>query len=332
MVLPVYIPERRGYFAQSLEVLRLCLESLQLTTGGQMCVTVVSNGCSEEVVAELEAMFARGWIDQLVLSQWNLGKAGAIASVLKGANEQLLTWSDCDVLFKPGWLESVAEVFQAFPECGAVTPFPAVHLAWENTSATTLGGVASGCFGRRGVVPVQDLEEYARSVGTPTLFREEYKRSQWLMERGTVRACVGAMHFVCCVRREVVRAIPDRACTAALKGEADNDYLDLPPERLGLWRLSTVQGHVWHMGNTVEPWMVEHVERLRMRGAGSEERKIELPELKRGLVARLPLGARRLGARVLRRVLERSFWKTLLSKMARKRRSGVSRGSESKPA
>jgi hypothetical protein len=317
IVLPVYIPHHDGYFEQSLQVLKLSLESLHLTGRGQFCVSVVANGCSRQVVEELDVMFRHGWIDHLVLSRLNLGKAGAIASVLKGAPEQLLAWSDCDVLFKMGWVEAVVEVFQAFPECGAVTPFPAVHQAWEFTSATTMGGFVGRCLCRAGVVPTQDLDEYARSVGTPTLFREEYRRSPWIACRAGVQACLGAMHFVCCVRREVLSAMPDRASTAALKGTEDNDFLDLPPERLGLWRLSTVQGHVWHMGNTVEPWMVEHVAGLRSRPEATVASSGVLPPLKRGTVSRLPLGARRLGARILRRILERTLLVALKRKLGR---------------
>ena len=315
VVLPVYIPHQNNYFAQSLQVLRLCLESLRLTTGEETCVTVVSNGCSPQIVTQLSMMLDIGWIDELILSRRNLGKVGAIATVLKGANEQILAWSDSDVLFKTGWLDSVAEVFGTFPECGAVTPFPAVHLHWEHTSATTLGAAAARCITRQGIVPAEDLKEYARSVGTPTLFRKEYQQSQWLVQRGMMRACVGAMHFICCIRKDVIRGMPARPCTAALNGKEDSDYLDLPAERLGYWRLSTSRSFVWHMGNSVEPWMVQHLDRLRTGEQRGLQKKISLPKPKRCLVSRLPLQVRVIGARALRHVLEKSVSTTLKRKI-----------------
>jgi len=321
VVLPVHIPHRQGYFEQALEVLRLCLESLHLTTNQQVCVTVVANGCSNEVLVELQAMFQRRWIGQLLVSQINLGKVGAIAPILRGATEELLAWSDCDVLFRPGWFEAVQEVFQAFPECGAVTPFPAAHLHWEHTSATTLGALGSRCIAREPVVPVGDLESYSRSVGTPTLFREEYKRSQWTVRRNGVQACIGAMHFVCCIRKGVVKGMPAGASVAALRGKEDTDYLDLPADRLGYWRLSTCRGFVWHMGNTVDPWMIEHVDQMRRNGAKGLRQQGVLPNLRRSWLSRLPLGLRRLGARALRHWLERSILKVLRSKLAASWRS-----------
>src|ERR1035441_3087983 len=90
LVVPVYIPDESGYFGEASKVLRLCLESLHLTSAKSLSVSVVSNGCAAEVVTHLERMFSLGWIDQLVLSRWNLGKTGAIASVLKGAAEPLV--------------------------------------------------------------------------------------------------------------------------------------------------------------------------------------------------------------------------------------------------
>lgn len=304
VVVPVYIPERAGYFSESLEILQMCLESLHLTAGNNVAITVVSNGCAQEVLTALESMFARGWIDQLVLSRENLGKTGAIASVLKGAPEELLAWTDCDVLFKLGWIEAVVKVFHAFPECGAVAPFPGAHLPWHHTSATMLGAWASRCIAREGVVPIQDLDDFSRSVGTPGLFKSGQKESQWIVRRENVKACIGAGHFVCCIRPEVVKGMPDEPCTAALNGEADRKFLDLPPERCGLWRLSLPRAYVWHMGNTTEPWMRKYVEQLRLETYPPGMRQLRLPPSKRPLASRVPLRARTFAARVLKKLLE----------------------------
>jgi hypothetical protein len=317
VVVPVYIPTREGYFAQSLEVLELCLDSLLATTGNRASISVISNACCDEVVALLQQRFERGQIDRLVLSRQNLGKVGAIMLAFRGAAEALVTWSDCDVLFKSGWLEAIDEVFSVFPECGAVAPFPAPHLAFECTSATVLGAFAGRCLQRQPAVAVADLEEFSRGVGNPTLFRDEYKRSQWVVSRGPVTACIGAGHFICCVRNEVGGAAPKRDCTVPLMGRADMEYLDNPPDVMGLWRLSTARSYVWHMGNVPEPWMRAHVEQLRKSGDSSEATAIPLPGAKRGVVSKLPLQVRRLGARVLRRVLERSVSRTLKKKLAR---------------
>src|SRR3954447_14284291 len=54
VILPVYIPNMEGYFARSLDALRLSLESLRITAAGKAAVTVVANDCAPEVLRELE--------------------------------------------------------------------------------------------------------------------------------------------------------------------------------------------------------------------------------------------------------------------------------------
>ena len=316
IAIPVYIPNLTGYFAQSLEILELCVESLHLSATNVIAVTVVANGCAREVVDDLGRMFDRGVIDQLIVNRTNVGKTRAVCSALKGAEEQVLAWADADVLFKRGWLEEVVRIFSAFPECASVAPFPSVHLAWSGTSATMLGAFASRLLCQRDVVPREDLDNYARSVGTPKLFKEEQRTSPWLVKRGDVLACTGSVHFVCCLRREVIGAMHNDPSIRTPLGPEAMSILDSPAENLGFWRLSTVRAKVWHMGNTVEPWMKEHVETLRMSSYTPSEYRTVLPTLHLSPLSRAPLVVRRLGARMLRRILEKRFSGMLLNRFA----------------
>ena len=75
VIIPVYIPNLEGYFARSLDVLKLSLESLRLTAGGKAGITIVVNDCAPEVLRELERQYREGWIDQLLLNRTNRGRS-----------------------------------------------------------------------------------------------------------------------------------------------------------------------------------------------------------------------------------------------------------------
>jgi len=49
VVVPVYIPNFEGYFAELFEVFKLCLESLLLTVHQKTRITIYNNNCCEEV-------------------------------------------------------------------------------------------------------------------------------------------------------------------------------------------------------------------------------------------------------------------------------------------
>ena len=74
----------------------------------------------------------------------------------RGSFEKLITISDCDVLFKRGWLEAVEDTFHSFPESGFVSPMPdsqscmASHLG-DHLRRSEHEGISSqkDCPGRR---------------------------------------------------------------------------------------------------------------------------------------------------------------------------------------
>lgn len=259
IIIPVYIPRLDGYFEHSLEVLKLCLESLKLSVAGKANVTIVSNGSSPEVVAELDRQYRQGWIDQLLLNRENRGKVDAVVSAARGAFEEFITISDCDVLFKIGWLRAVENIFHNFPECGFVSPMPTPNMLWRHTSATILGGLARRELAAEKIVPEEDLLRFAKSIGSPDLFKQQHKESQFTVRRNGVTACVGCGHFVCTIRKVVLKGMPEQASQMAIEGKSEELWLDRPPDKLGLWRLATTKAYVYHMGNSPEAWMREEL-------------------------------------------------------------------------
>jgi hypothetical protein len=299
VIVPVYIPKLSGYFEHALEVLTLCLESLRLTSEGKASVTLVANGCAPEVVAGLQRQHDCGWVDQLLLNRDNRGKVDAVASVARGAFEELITISDCDVLFKQGWLEAIDEIFETFPECGFASPAPNPGLAWYHTSSTILAALVRGEVRLEKVVPDADLDSFANSIGWPGVFGPSQRRSQIVLRRNGASACVGAGHFICTIRKEVVPAVPPDPCGRHVHG-AEDRWLDQPPDALGFWRLSTTRAYAYHMGNVPEPWMYRELKECRRSTPSAIKTPRAVPAAKRTWPTILPARPRRWMTRLIR--------------------------------
>jgi hypothetical protein len=296
IILPVYIPHFDGYFQHAREILRLCLESLRLTAAHAAAITIVANGCAPAVTEELTEL---DFVDQLIVNRENRGKIDAVVTVARGSYEPLVTISDCDVLFRRGWLDATEQLFQAFPECGYACPFPSPAGAWHHTSATHLGALARGERGREPAVDGGDLDRFAASIERPDLYKTEHRATQWIVRRGDAIACIGAGHFACTLRREVLAGMPGGPSLQAIEGRSELRWLDLPPDRLGFWRLSTPRAWVHHMGNVPEPWMHDELAALRESGAAEPNAPHHLPAAQRRWTSRIPIFMRRKLARIL---------------------------------
>jgi hypothetical protein len=291
VIIPVYVPTLDGYFAHALEILRLGLESLWLTAGTRASVTVSSNECTHEVVDALHRWAAQGWIDQLVLNTSNRGKVDAVTAVARGAFEELITIADGDVMFMPGWMQAIEDLFIHFPECGFVAPCPNPVASLSCTSATILGALASGELGYQKVVADEDLDRFAHSIGRADWFKPEHRRAQTIVQRGGVTACVGGGHFVFTIRKELVDTIPKLPSLQALKVGGEHVWLDEPPDKAGVWKLATPRAFAYHLGNTPEPWMYDELEVCRAAGP-EPPRDLALPALRRRWASRLPWALR----------------------------------------
>ena len=259
IIVPIYIPHENDYFADAFEILQICLRSLRATINDQVAVTLIANGCCDTVLNFLEKEFAQGWLNQLCVNQTNSGKVDAIISVARGSFEPFLTFADADVLFSPGWLESVETIYAHFPECGFVSPMPNPALGWYQNSATLWAAKLRGELRRAKVVADAGLDAFAHSIGNPDYFPAEVRQSQLIVKRKNRQAVIGAGHFVCTLRREVLAATPTQAVLRGYYSLAEQLWLDQPPDVLGFWRLATTEALVAHLGNVAEPWMHERL-------------------------------------------------------------------------
>ena len=119
-----YIPFLSGFYAETLDVLKVCLESMRKDAGLPFDLMVFDNGSCAEVREFLVKEKEEGRIQYLILSEKNMGKGGAWNVILAGAPGEIIAYTDSDVLFSPNWLSRSVEILETFPNVGMVTARP----------------------------------------------------------------------------------------------------------------------------------------------------------------------------------------------------------------
>jgi glycosyltransferase involved in cell wall biosynthesis len=251
VVIISYIPFLGGYYAESLEILKLCLGSLQANTEGEFDVLVFDNGSCVEVREYLLAEHAEGRIQYLTLSERNLGKPAAWNSALLAAPGEFVAYADSDVYFYPGWLQASLAALQEFPQAGMVTAMPI--LVPEKYSSATLKWAKkqAGVKTERGsLLPWDDFWRHARSLGD----EEQQARRFYDGNEATKISYkkksyyVGAAHFQFTARKSALQAVLP---IPADRPMGQVRLLDEAIDAEGFLRLCTSSWYVQHLGNTM---------------------------------------------------------------------------------
>ncbi|HKJ38594.1 MAG TPA: glycosyltransferase family A protein [Anaerolineales bacterium] len=139
-----YIPFLSGFYAETLDVLKVSLKSMRKDAGLPFDLMVFDNGSCVEVRDFLLKEKEEGRIQYLILSEKNMGKGGAWNVMLAGAPGEIIAYTDADVLFSPKWLSRSVEILETFPNVGMVTARPfrtppefyEATLKWAKENAT----------------------------------------------------------------------------------------------------------------------------------------------------------------------------------------------------
>ncbi len=244
-----YIPFLSGFYAESLDVLRACLGSIRNDAGAPFDLMVFDNGSCEEARDFLIEEKDAGRLQYLILSDKNVGKGGAWNMILAGAPGEVISYSDSDVLFSPGWLARSMEILETFPDVGMVTarPFrtpPALiqsTLRWAGASAR----LEEGQF-----VPWPTFLEFNLSLGqSEEENRKVYAETRdWRIEYKGVTAFAGASHWqFTAFKSRLQRFLP----FDMEKPMGQVRELDRRMDEAGLLRLMVAEPLAMNMSNTL---------------------------------------------------------------------------------
>lgn len=256
VIIPVHIPHQNDYYAESYEILKLCLSSLLQTVHNQTLITIINNNSCKEVTEYLINLLKESKIDQLILFTENQGKIDPIVSVMRGCLEDLITVSDCDVLFKMGWQNETEKVFEQLPKTGMVSPLPQPQFRYLYTTWAWYSGLKENKIARIENQDKESLQIFKKSIGRNDDLSEIENYPFYIVKNNLPVACIGSGHFCATYSKKVLPYIPNKSSGNKFIN-AEEPFLDEPVELAGLMRLSTMKGMVFHMGNKVESWMYE---------------------------------------------------------------------------
>ena len=269
VVIPVYIPNQEGYFTDSIRILQLCIESLLKTVHSKTYITIVNNGSCKEVRYYLDELFANKKIHEVIHTS-NIGKLNAILKGISGTDFPLITIADADVLFLKNWQEATYKIFETFPKTGAVCPTPSSRSLRTYTANVYWDFFFSNKIKFREVVNPEALKQFAISVGDSNFYNKVQLQKYLTIERNTIKAVIGAGHFVTTYRAEVFSDLSNRYTNYKLGGNSESKFLDIPVIDKGYWRLSTENNYAYHMGNVLEEWMNDELKKIEINNKESD--------------------------------------------------------------
>jgi len=263
VIIPVHIPNFEGYFKDSFQIFKYCIESLFKTSHSKTYYTIINNGSCNEVSEYLNDLYNHNKIHELMHTT-SIGKLNSILKGMSGHSFSLVTISDADVLFLNDWQKGTYDVFEAFPKAGAVCPTPSSKVLKQFTANIIIDNILSRNMKFTEVKNTKALSMFASSIGNCDFYKEVHlnKNLTITSKKGTV-AVVGAGHFIATYRREVYIK-PELLYSKFKMGSALKDFLDKPVLKNDYWRLSTNDNYAYHMGNVIEGWMSETIETLKI--------------------------------------------------------------------
>ena len=283
IIVPVYIPHFEDYFKEAFEVFQFCIESLLLTIHEKSRITIYNNNCHQEVKQYIDEKFATSeFIDQVFHSKENLGKINAILAASKGNLEPLITITDADVLFKHDWQKGVEAIFCGFPEAGMVSPVPSSKAYNIYTANNWAYSLFKGKLVFDNVLEPDALMKFDKSLGNHKNLYNAIHLKKYLVlknKKNKSEAVMGCGHFVATLRREVFDKGTSKPAFVKIQNGVEGKFIDIPNQELGYLRLATKNNFAFHMGNTIESWMLDEFETLKTIGKNKPIDLHKLPEV-----------------------------------------------------
>jgi hypothetical protein len=276
IVIVVYIPNEEGFYKDSFDVFKMCLDSLVSTINSKAAITVVNNGSHQKISDFLNSYLAGNKIDTLISHNTNIGKIDALIGAARGAREHYITLTDADILFVADWQEKVEEIFAKFPKVGSVSPIPVQRGLYFGTSSVLLQILLGKIHFKLAPIP-ENFEGYNRYMESINWNVETKDDINWaIVEKNGVKATVGSGHQVLTINRDILfEKTPSNPSLTLVGGKSENNYVDFPIDKSGKLRLSTYNNYAFHMGNKLESWMLE-VQKTNENIVKNEEDNIEV--------------------------------------------------------
>jgi glycosyltransferase involved in cell wall biosynthesis len=278
-----YIPFLSGFYEETLDVLKVSLDSMCKEAGLPFDMLVFDNGSCPEARDYLIKEKEEGRIQYLILSEKNMGKGGAWNVILAGAPGEIIAYADSDVLFSPNWLKRSVEILETYPNVGMVTARPfrtppefyTATLDWARKNAA----LEEGQF-----IPWETFLEFNLSLGqTEEENVKVYAETKdCKLTYNGVTAMAGASHWQFTAYKSTLQQF--------LPFEMDKPMgqvrqLDQRMNDAGLLRLMVSDPLAMNMSNTLGYLRGELGKRRPKKKPSFSKRMLELAPVKKALLA-----------------------------------------------
>lgn len=255
IIIPVFIPHFEGYFKDSFAIFKLCLQSVFNSVHNKTFITIVNNGSCDEIKNYLNELHNQNKIHEVIHTN-NIGKLNAILKGLAGNAIELVTISDSDVLFLQGWQNETVSIFKEIPKAGVVGIVPQFNMHKTNSFNLIFDNFFNAKLQFIKVKNEEALSNFYDSIGWDKNYNQDYlKYTLGLKWDKKTTVLVGSGHFVATYKKdifsEIVTTIPYKM------GGISEGYLDLLPIKKDYWRVTTCKNYAYHMGNSIEKWMID---------------------------------------------------------------------------
>lgn len=281
-----YIPFLSGFYADGLEVLKVCLESIRESADLEYDLLVFDNGSCEEARQYLLDEHQAGRIQFLILSEKNLGKGGAWNVILSGAPGEIIAYTDSDAYFYKGWLSRSVQILETYPNTGMVTarPFRTPKDFYTQTVAWA-EGTHEVTVEKGQIIPFEVFREFDLSLGqSEEDIRQHYDTSQdvRLTYKG-VPAIAGASHWQFVAYKSVLQPFLPFSMDRPM-GQVRQ--LDQRMNEAGLLRLMVSDPLAMNMSNTLRNAPGQAAQRAVNRARSTRSTALlDLPPVRRTLLS-----------------------------------------------
>lgn len=259
IIIVVFIPENDEYYSEMFDVFKTCLKSLQSTINSQAQIMVVNNGSSEKVFNFINAQLQKGFINSVLHHEENIGKMDALVGAARSVREELITVTDTDILFTTGWQEAVERIFDNFPKAGSVSPIPVqANALFYNTNSVLKDIVLKKLQYRLRKIP-ENFEAHNKYLESINWGSKKSNDILWpVVSCNKTDSIVGSGHQVMTLKKEIfLNYVPTNPSRTLVGGHSEYIYGDEPIDKAGFYRLATYNNYAYHMGNILEPWMID---------------------------------------------------------------------------
>ena len=280
-----YIPFLSGFYADMLEVLKACLNSIWQNTDMPYDLLVFDNASCDEVRQYLLDEHQNGRIQHLILSDRNLGKGGAWNMILAGAPGEVIAYTDNDCFFHAGWLSRSMQLLETFPNVGMVTARPfRTKPEYYSQTVTWAEKTADASVEHGNFIPFEVFREFDLSLAqTEEEIRTHYDTSEDVrITYQGVPAIVGASHWQFLAKKEVLQTFLPFNMDRPM-GQVKQ--LDQRINEAGLLRLMPVEALAMNMSNTLRNTANQTPPNSHESKAPQKKLFLDFPPVKRVLLS-----------------------------------------------